>query len=230
MRKLGYDIAGFSPLTHPLARRQQILESSNVDTVLDVGANIGQFARHLRQDAGYRRRILSFEPLPEAFRILAANAQRDPAWEAFNYAIGDTNEFLEINISGNSHSSSLREILPAHVNSEPRSGYVGKETVQVRTLDSVFPEMCGTSGSVYLKIDTQGFEDKVLKGATDSLPFIGVVQLEMSLVPLYAGEQLFPEMCPRMRELGYSLVGIETGFSDRESGNVLQVDGTFRRA
>jgi hypothetical protein len=80
-----------------------------------------------------------------------------------------------------------------------------------------------------MKIDTQGFESKVLKGAENSLMQIDTVQMEMSLVPLYEGELLFNEMSILMSEKGYVLVAIETGFSDQDSGQVLQIDGIFHR-
>ena len=80
-----------------------------------------------------------------------------------------------------------------------------------------------------MKIDTQGYESKVLKGAENSLPRISTVQMEMSLVPLYDGERLFHEMCALMSDKGYTLVAIENGFSDPASGQLLQVDGIFHR-
>ena len=80
-----------------------------------------------------------------------------------------------------------------------------------------------------MKVDTQGYESKVLQGAEKSLEQIDTVQMEMSLVPLYEGELLLHDMCMLMSEKGYSLVAIETGFSDPNSGQLLQVDGIFHR-
>jgi hypothetical protein len=82
---------------------------------------------------------------------------------------------------------------------------------------------------VYLKIDTQGFESKVIAGAEQVLSRIDTIQLEMSLVPLYEGELLFDEMCRLMMNKGYSLVSAEAGFSDETSGQLLQMDGIFHR-
>ena len=90
--RVGYDISRFTPTSHPLARRKQILNSYNIDTVLDVGANIGQFAQQLRDDLGYTNKIISFEPLSSAFELLKTNAGGDPNWEVFNIALGDTEE------------------------------------------------------------------------------------------------------------------------------------------
>lgn len=227
--KFGYDISKFTPIYHPLARRRQIFEYYAIDTVLDIGASSGQFAQQLRGDIGYANRIISFEPLSSAFELLKANAEADPSWEVFNCAIGDTEEKREINIAGNSYSSSLLNMLPSHLKSAPESKYIGREVIDIKTLDSLFGDLCKSANSIYMKIDTQGFESKVLKGAGKSLARIDTVQMEMSLVPLYEGELLFNEMCMLMSEKGYSLVAIETGFSDLVSGQLLQVDGIFHR-
>ena len=80
-----------------------------------------------------------------------------------------------------------------------------------------------------MKIDTQGFEEKVIKGAENSLRFIDIIQIEMSLTPLYRGEILLPEMYALLRKKGYEMVSIEQGFSDSRSGVLLQVDGIFSR-
>jgi len=227
--KFGYDICRFDRTSHPLARRKYILENYEIDTVLDIGANSGQFARELRQDIGYTDRIISFEPLGEVFKSLKAHAKGDQRWEIFNFAIGDADEKREINIAANSLSSSFLDILPTHLNAAPESKYIGKEVIDIRSLDSMFERVCTNSKNVYMKIDTQGFESKVLKGATLSLPKIGTVQMEMSLVPLYGTELLFDEMCILMREKGYTLIAIENGFSAPDTAQLLQIDGIFRR-
>lgn len=205
------------------------MQSHGVDVMLDIGANSGQFAMQARSDMGYGGRILSFEPLSSAFALLQANARNDAAWDVFNYALGDAEGTAEINISANSYSSSLLAMLPTHARSAPTSRYVDKEVIHVKTLDALFDDLCGDAEHVYMKMDTQGFESRVLQGARESLARIDTIQMEMSLVPLYEGELLFLEMCALMREGGYTLIAIENGFSDPSSGRLLQVDGIFHR-
>ena len=233
LRKLlwsfGYDLTKFTPSAHPLARKKQLLESYGIDTLLDVGANAGQFARQFRNYLGYAGRILSFEPLKSAFAQLEARARGDAGWQVFNFGIGDANERREINVAANSQSSSLLDMLPAHVQAAPEAGYVGREAIEIRTLDSLFAGLCQAARNVYLKIDTQGYESRVLKGAERSLERIDTVQMEMSLVPLYQGELLMNDMCALMSRKGYTLVALENGFSDPASGQLLQVDGVFHR-
>src|SRR5215831_3678983 len=91
--KTGVDVTRSSPLTH----RMQLIEKYAIDLVLDVGANTGQFARQLRQ-YGYTGRIVSFEPLRAALLQLQTQAARDPAWEVWPYALGDTVTKQSLNI------------------------------------------------------------------------------------------------------------------------------------
>jgi len=228
-RSVGYDIIRLSPLSHPLPRAKLLLKNYGIDLVLDVGANRGQFARRIRKYLGYAGRIVSFEPLQSEYRVLAKAASKDRLWEALHYGLGEQNSFKEMNVAGNSQSSSLLEMLPAHVSAEPESLYVGTETVDVRTLDSVYENLCHAESNVFLKIDAQGYENRILEGAAKSLPRINTIQLEMSLVPLYEGEVLFKKMYELLYDLGYIMVSIEPGFSDPRTGQLLQVDGVFHR-
>ena len=226
--KAGYDLYKITLAGHPIARRKRIFETCRIDTVIDIGANTGFFAQELRNYVGYTNRILSFEPLSTAFELLKTNAKNDPDWAVFNYALGDTEKTLEINIARNSFSSSFLDMLPSHIQSAPESRYIGRDLTEIKTLDSVFGDWCNPNNNVYMKIDTQGFESRIIKGAEKSLSQIDIVQMEMSLVPLYKGELLFPDMCMLMAEKGFRLIGIETVFSDQVTGRVLQVDGTFQ--
>jgi FkbM family methyltransferase len=227
--KIGYDVGRYTPTTHPFARRSQILKSYEIDTVLDIGANTGQYAKQLRHDLGYSGRILSFEPQTRPFALLKENAEGDSNWEVYNWAVGEADGGGEINISSNPLASSLLEVLPVFLSSAPGAKYVGKESVSIRKLDSFLGDLCGASTNIYLKIDTQGFEGKVLKGAEASLARIDTVQMELSLVTLYQGEVLFHDMCIFMAGKGYHLIGIEEGFTDSRSGQLMQLDGIFHR-
>jgi FkbM family methyltransferase len=144
-----------------------------------VGANAGQFAHRLRRDLGFEDRICCFEPLSVPFRSLQSRSAEDPDWQAFNFALGDVEGSATINVAANSESSSLLEMLPSHVEAAPRSRFVDTEDVEIRTLDAIFDDLCRSGEDVYLKIDTQGFEGRVLQGADRSLPKIDTVQVEM---------------------------------------------------
>ncbi|HMI37695.1 MAG TPA: FkbM family methyltransferase [Steroidobacteraceae bacterium] len=207
---------------------RRLLQRFEVDLVLDVGANAGQFARQLRA-MGYRHRIVSFEPLAQPFRKLRFNTATIKSWQAVQLALGDTDETRSIHVAGNSQSSSFLEMLPQHLAAAPKSAYVGTESVTVRRLDSVIDQYCGPRDRMFLKIDTQGFEAAVLRGAPLTLPRCIGVQLEMSIAPLYQGELLLPELIDKMAAHGFALMHLKPGFFDPRTGELLQLDGLFFR-
>jgi FkbM family methyltransferase len=227
-RALGFDYSRYSPEHHPLARHRKQLQSFGIDLVLDVGANRGQTGTNLRA-AGYKGEIISFEPSRDTFDILAKTARRDRAWHIHNYALGSANASGTLNISSNSVSSSLLDILPAHLTFAPGAKYIAQQPVEMHTLDSLYDSLCARAHSIYLKIDTQGFEMQVLTGAANSLPHISTIQLEMSLVPLYRNEPLFQDLYSYLTVRGYQLVSVDPAFTDNRTGRQLQIDGVFHR-
>ena len=227
--KSGYDIRRLDPSTYTLARTKKLFEIYAVSVVLDVGANTGKFANYVRKDIGFRGELVSFEPLDSAFQLLHRNAAQDPHWRVLNVALGHKNGKASIHRSINSESSSLLPMLPRHLSAAPASRYVANEVVQVKTLDSLYKSLCTDEDSVFLKIDTQGYEKHVLDGARKSLAHIDTIQLEMSLVPLYRSETVFSEMYSFLTQLQYDLVSIEPVYFGSIPSPVLQVDGIFHR-
>jgi FkbM family methyltransferase len=227
--KLGFDICRFEPNSHALARRRKLLKTFAIDTVLDVGANVGQFALQTR-NIGFTGEIISFEPILSAYEILTRRARRDPKWQTKHCGLGDIDGEQQISIAQNSYSSSFLQMLPTHLTLAPESKYIARELTQVRRLDSIFDEICPAGRNIYLKIDTQGYESKVIAGADRSLKQICCIHLEMSLIPLYQDALLFGDMNQLLDMKGYRLVSLEPGFCDNASGQLLQVDGIYYRS
>lgn len=197
-------------------------------TVLDVGANIGQYASALRA-SGYRGDIVSCEPLRDAYEHLRSRSARDARWEAVRTALGASAGSTEINVSANSYSSSLLPILSAHTSAAPGSEFIAVESVPVTTVAELVAARHVDPSRSLLKIDTQGYEAPVLDGAGDLLARFAAVSLELSLVPLYEGQQLIDELTGRLRTAGFTLYGLEAGFGDPRTGRMLQCDGLFVR-
>jgi len=231
-RSCGVDIIRFQPLdTTLLGQRNQLLRTAGINLVFDVGANIGQFGCELRQ-YGYQGEILSFEPQKEAYQRLSATAAPDPHWQAHHYAFGEVPGRTSMNLSQNSHSSSLLQMMNSHLESAPESAYIGQEEIEVRTLNDYWREHGSTyqNRKIMLKIDVQGFEKFVLAGANIFLPQVSLVQLEMSLVELYNGEMLYREMMDYLRSFGFgTLLSLIPGHCNSKTGRLLQVDGVFGR-
>lgn len=212
--------------THDQKRRILAYDNFKIDTLLDVGANSGQYAGLIRE-LGFVGTIHSFEPTTSAFNILNKKSKSDKNWNVHKLAIGTNTGEVEINISENSFSSSILDIETLHVDSAPASRYISKEKVKIDTIDNLFPELTKNSNSVYLKIDTQGYESEVLKGADKSLRSIKCIQLEMSMVPLYKNEWLFDDMMDYLKKKNFGLYTIEPEFYNPSTGQLLQADAIF---
>jgi FkbM family methyltransferase len=228
LRRTGYDVVGYVPISHPLARRRKMMDVLGVDLVLDVGANVGQYGQQLR-DLGFRGRIVSFEPLRAAYQALSRRVARDADWTALPYALGDSDGTAELHVSEKNVFSSLQapESLLAAMDST--AAMVAKEGVEVHRLDTLFGELRGSARSVWLKLDVQGHEARVLDGAAGSLAQCAAVQMEMSLRPLYVGERGLRGDLDWADAAGFELCALEPGFSDSRTGRLLQVDGVFLR-
>ncbi|MCV7440515.1 FkbM family methyltransferase [Mycobacterium seoulense] len=206
------------------------LESHQVNAVLDVGANSGQYATALRR-AAFKGRIVSFEPLLEPFSQLARKASTDPLWECRQYALGDVDGKISINVAANAgESSSVLPMLKAHQDAFPWANYVGTEEVSIHRLDSVAKEILQPSDVAFLKIDVQGFEKQVLAGSKSTLNDRCVgMQLELSFAPLYEGGMLMREALDLACSLGFALTGLQPCVTDTRNGRMLQADGIFFR-
>jgi len=204
-----------------------LLQQEDINLVLDVGANTGQFVADLRA-AGYSGRVISFEPLASAHAALCKHAERDPNWKiADRTAIGAEPGSANMHISGNSVSSSLLEILPSHSDAEPQSSYVGSETVPVTRLDDLYVPI--HEDRVLLKIDVQGYERQVLQGARKVLDHSRAIICEMSLIPLYDGQVLAREMWDLLAAQNFEAWSLEPCYRNPTTGRMLQVDGVFVR-
>jgi FkbM family methyltransferase len=230
-RGMGLELHRYIPARSYSAQLQAMMNAHRIDLVFDVGANTGQFGRELRKHLGYQGRIVSFEPTADAHQKLVANAKGDKKWIIANRcAIGASEGFVNINISANSVSSSVLPMLHAHVDAAPSSRYVSSEEVPLYRLDALAQIWLDNSKSSMIKIDTQGFESEVLKGAIKTLSQAQGLQLELSLVPLYEGQKLMSELMAEISEMGFNLWGMFPAFCDDSNGRLLQVDATFFRA
>jgi FkbM family methyltransferase len=205
------------------------MKQHGVDTVLDVGANTGQFGRLLRQ-SGFHGRVHSVEPLRSAYERLASAAGRDDLWTVQRAAVSGEPGTLTMNVAGNSVSSSVLPMLERHAVAAPDAQYVGQEQVRATTVDEIVDAQRLAPERTLLKIDVQGYEKAVLDGAVETLPLLRGVRTEMSLVALYDGQVLMPEIVDYLGRVGFELWLLEPGFSDPQTRRLLQLDGVFFRA
>ncbi|MGW0766150.1 FkbM family methyltransferase [Streptomyces sp. NPDC002676] len=226
---LGIDVRRFPEcvLEYRLA---QLLSFFRVDVVVDVGANRGQYGAMLRR-FGYRGRIISFEPLSGPLEILRRRAAMDPLWTAFPYALGDEDATVTINVSGNDGaSSSILPMLPKHLDACPESGYVDRQEVAQLRLETLWPQLACPKDRVFLKLDVQGYEGAVLRGAGDRIQDCVGLQMEVSCVSLYEGGLKWDQALDLAQSrYGLTLMGVLPGFTDQRTGQMLQCDAVFFR-
>lgn len=224
---LGYEIVRYD-LASPRFRLARLLAHHGIDVILDVGANAGQFGQDMRE-IGFSGCIVSFEPLADAFGRLQEVARGDDKWQAVNIGLGDQDGQAIINVAANSQSSSFLPMLAAHSEAAPESVYVGEQSAEIRRLDGVFSTYCRPGTRVFLKIDTQGFEKKVLQGAEKILGHIELVQVECSFVPLYEGAILIEDMIAFLRGASFDPIETMPAFHHHESAHLMQADILFAR-
>lgn len=204
------------------------LQHFGITTVLDVGANVGQYASMLRSQ-GYANRILSFEPVAASYARLKEAAKDDPNWEVFHHGLGADDASVEMFVEGDSSMNSMlcaRQDLPLMKNEIHKS----RQVVEIRRLDSIFDALCTRDEKIFLKIDTQGFELDVLKGAEKSMSRFTGLELELSLTPLYQKQSCLPEVAAYLYQRGFKLWSIERGIADVKSGETYEVEGIFIRS
>jgi FkbM family methyltransferase len=222
----GYEIRQTG--SHLYKRPIDFLRSRNIDLVIDVGENVGQYAKGLRNDA-YAGWIVSFEPVAAAYEELVALAGKDARWKAMNMALGEEEGLAKINVSQSLVFSSILPQLPAATTFSSEAQVVRFESVRIARLDDIFAEL-PRSKAAFLKIDTQGYERQVLLGAPECLSnFLGV-QMELPIMHLYEGTWKFHEAVAYMSDLGFEISNImPVNYDQTDTVSLVEVDCIFRR-
>jgi FkbM family methyltransferase len=227
-RVAGLEVKRYNFLSAEEPLLKKIISDYHIQTVIDVGANEGQYALQLL-NSGYRGNLFSFEPISAPFNVLKARSKGKAKWEAVHAAIGKEDGTLTINVTENIVSSSLYPVGENSISVEPTTRTVRQEDVKVTTIDTFFSGELRLKGEVLLKLDVQGFELEALKGALKNLKNIKIIQIELSFVPLYEGAPLFVEVVSFLEKEGFEIFTILPGFRDRSNGKLLQADGIFIR-
>lgn len=225
----GFQISRFNPATCHFTMLAKALQERNIGTVLDIGANVGQFASGLRR-AGFTGKIISFEPLSSAHVQLQRAANGDKNWLVHHQgAISDHRGAVELNISSNSVSSSTLKLLGTHIAAAPESVVTGVEKCECWSLDEAAAQYLDEGDRPFIKIDTQGAEWQVLDGAQLTLSRSSGLLVELSFVPLYEGQRLWRDLIDRLAATGFHPWRFDPAFTDAQTGRTLQADCTFFR-
>lgn len=203
----------------------QAVLNRSLSTVVDIGANRGQFALAARAFSGAR--VFSFEPLPDVAKTFQKIFSDDSAVRLHVAAIGEKSEKKLIHLSARDDSSSLLEIGEAQSNFFPGTHEVGTLEVRVGTLDEFISkdDICRPA---MLKLDVQGFELQALSGCKNLIDNFDFIYCECSFVELYKEQKLAADVIDYLRNFDFILSGIYNPSYDHD-GICIQADLLFKK-
>ncbi|MDD5329771.1 MAG: FkbM family methyltransferase [Sulfuricella sp.] len=197
------------------------------ETVIDVGANVGQFAVASAKFFP-KSRIYSFEPNPPCARQLKKNVAGLGNVTTYELALGEEEGEVEFHVNSHSHSSSILPLAPSHLQAFPDAREHSRIRVEVSTLDRIFGDI-DLQRPALLKLDVQGYELQVLQGGSGLLTRVDYVLLEASFRPMYQGEPVFMDIEKKMREFGFQFLRPVGFLRAPDTGEFLQMDALFQR-
>jgi FkbM family methyltransferase len=224
LRTAGLDVRRRQSPEHEFA----CLRDIPVRTILDVGANEGQFALILRR-LFPQATIHSFEPVPAAYARLAKAAARDSKLHAYAVAIGDHAGEIEFEVNEFTPASSILRSTRALADCFPYAAVTHAQRVAMTTLDD-WATRVELEPELLLKVDVQGYEDRVLRGGTRVFAQAAAAIIEVAFMPLYEGQLLFDDVADRLHDSGFRCAGIVNNSRDPRTGRILYADAIFRRS
>ena len=196
--------------------------------VLDVGASWGGYAKTLRR-FGFKNKIISFEPVSESHKRLLKNSLNDNDWQVHKKIIVSNKKAkkLSINVSKDFDNSSLLNSTKLHRENHHNAKNSHKEEVECDTLDNLINYYSIDEKNLMLKIDVQGSEMDVLRSGINNLTKFKLVQIELSLQPLYEGQILYKEIIDFMNDNNFDIWNIYPGYKKKLIGQLYQFDVIF---
>jgi FkbM family methyltransferase len=222
---------GYQIYKAPFSRRQiesghfKWLQDLGIQTILDIGANEGQFINKISLILP-EANIYSFEPLKKPFEQLQKLAFQNKNITAFNFALGDEEKESIIHHNEYSPSSSMLELTSLHKGAFPFTRNVLEENISVKVFDKISSGL-NLQKNILLKIDVQGFEINVLRGAEGTLKDIDVIFIETSFYELYKHQPLFNDIYSFLFQRGFGYFGSFEQLYDERDGRILQADSIF---
>ena len=215
------------PFTAP-AELGHLLRSLEVNCVIDVGAHVGGFG-HICRRLGFDGDIVSFEPAPATCRRLRRATSTDPRWTVHQLALGSETSKLKLGIYDQTQLNSLLHPDKAALGSID-ARLQTTEVVDVVRLDDIWSDLIPDGGRVLLKIDAQGFDLEVLKGAQETLPRCVALQVEVSGVALYEGSPPLHQVITYLYDRSFRITGLfPIARSRADRIQIIDFDATFVR-
>lgn len=225
-RSFGIDMIRYNLHTSEDVLLKTILGNFNIATILDVGANEGQYASGVI-NLGYSGAIYSFEPISSVYQKLQKKSSTNPRWSAFQIGIGSSEDKVSIHVSENLVSSSILRLNEDAIRIQPRQRASRSEEINITTIDSFISRLPLIHKEILLKLDIQGYELEALKGAKNTLAATRLVQVELNFAQVYDGAPSYKDVWGFLEGLGFEIFTIIPGFRDPVNGRMLQADGIF---
>lgn len=194
---------------------RDLFQFLNVDCVLDVGGNIGQYQEFLRLHVGYRGHIVSFEPIHELYEQLRRARAHDPKWSVHRLALGEEDTAQTLNVMRERTLSSFLARNEAQLQKSGYEKYLREtevettEDVPVRRLDRILQDVLPDGAErLFLKSDTQGYDMSVVAGASGCLDRILALQVELSVRHVYLGSPDYLDALRALQSMGYELTAL----------------------
>jgi FkbM family methyltransferase len=223
-KALGYEL--IKRRKHPTSNSHLInlINHNDIDIVLDVGANNGQFGLMLRNE-GYDGDIHSFEPVSKTFKNLSHACHNDPKWFPNKTAMGSVIGEETVHITESSDLSSFLNPNDFGKEKYKKIKVSQTEKVKVGTIDDYLvtriPDF--KKRNILLKMDTQGYDLKVFEGASSVIQHIDCILSEVSLIPIYSGMPHYLDSLRKYEENGFNVTGIYP-ISRKSDLSVIEMD------
>jgi FkbM family methyltransferase len=228
---MGYKLYPKNSLHCPTHQLLTAINYLGINTVIDIGANVGQFSQSLIEE-GFKGKIISFEPLKDAHKKLTKLATKYPNWTiAPPLAIGQSEQRTTINVCSRSSCSSLLRMLETHSKALPDAQTTHQETILVQSLDNALKSYVSPSNieTSLIKIDVQGYEWEVFKGAQKVLKKAKAIFCETSLTPLFENQKLWGDVTKFLESHNFKVWAVQKAFVNESKGEDLQLNILFVR-
>lgn len=204
------------------------LMEKDIKSVLDIGANIGQFAKKARfifPEAS----IYSFEAIPDIYEMLVNNFSSDKKFKSYNIGLGNEKGETTFYVNDFSDSSSFLKMNNTHKENFPITNHGEKAIlVNIDKLDNII-SVEEIEPPYLVKLDVQGFEREVILGGKTIIGNADYVISEVSFVELYEGQILFDTVYEMMKELDFEYIGSFGQLRSYVNNEIMQADAIFRR-
>ena len=230
--KLGYQLVKTRKFPTMDTLLSHLIDRLDIDLVLDIGANRGQFAHRLRK-LGYSGEMLSFEPIKNVFKKLSLASTKDDQWHVFHCALGAKTSSTKMSVTA---ITELASLYPMHTDAQTYYGkgsqISGEEKVNISTVDAVLTERVPNwqKKRIFLKMDTQGYDVEVFNGCKKTLETVAFLSSEISASPMYQTMPNYLDALKVYEDSGFRLTGIYPESRFQNSPLIIDMNAIMVRA